>query len=71
MMDGLASVGQAALYLGGYDVVAFEKDRRTWEEARKVLEEWVVTLKQKESKLSKAITQSHEVIFDFGFIPFQ
>ena len=62
MMDGLASVGQAALFLGNYDVVAFEKDRTIWTEAKNVLDEWVISLKQKEAKIAKAITQRHEVL---------
>ena len=37
MMDGLGAIGQAAISLGGYEVIAFEKDRDMWLEAQKIL----------------------------------
>ena len=42
MMDVLASVGQAALSLGNYEVIAFEKDRVMWKEAHSVLIDHIV-----------------------------
>ena len=49
MLDGLSSVSQAALHLGYFDVVAFEQDKRIWEEAGEVVAEEIKKLKARET----------------------
>ena len=67
MMDGLASVGQAALSLGGYEVIAFEKDRTMWKEAHSVLIDHIVGLDNQQKQYAARISRSVEVI-RFSFV---
>ena len=61
MMDGLASVGQAALSLGNYEVIAFEKDRLMWKEANAVLVDHIVGLENQHKQYVARISRSVEV----------
>ena len=61
MMDGLASVGQAALSLGNYEVIAFEKDRVMWKEAHSVLIDHIVGLENQQKAYITRISRSLEV----------
>ena len=61
MLDGLASVSQAALHLGHFDVIAFENDKRIWEEAGKVVASEIEKLKGKDKSFRAKIAKSlHE-----------
>ena len=53
MLDGLGAVSQAALQLGFFDVIAFEKDEATWTAAGKVVANEIEKLKKKEQNLMK------------------
>ena len=71
MMDSLASVGQAALSLGTYEVVAFEKDRTMWKEAHTVLIDHIVGIENQQKaytlRISRAVeVKSFEIIIFLG-----
>ena len=51
MMDGLGSVTQAAISLGNYDVVAFEKDRICWTAAQNVISQFLIQQERQEKLL--------------------
>ena len=53
MLDGLGAVSQAALQLGSFDVIAFEKDEATWNAAGRVVANEIEKLKKKEQEVMK------------------
>jgi len=55
MMDGLGSVSEAALYIGNYNVYAFEIDPKTWQAAQKNLSFFISKLKKKDLEISKQL----------------
>ena len=57
-LDGLASVALAALHLGNFDVIAFEKDRATWEAAGEIVTKQIEKLQAKEAALNKKLQQN-------------
>lgn len=61
MLDGLGTVAQAALHLGNFDVIAFEKDPMTWNAAIKVFSQEIEKLKKKEDLMEKKIQQALDV----------
>ena len=63
MMDGLGAIGQAALSVGGYEVIAFEKNRDMWKEAQSVLLDHIMFMEHQEQAISHRIKHSLEVFF--------
>ena len=51
MMDGLSAVTQAAISLGDYDVVAFEKDRICWNYAQSVISQFILHQEKQEKQM--------------------
>jgi len=62
MMDGLGAIGQAALSVGGYEVIAFEKNRDMWKEAQKVLMDHILSKEGQEQAIAHRISKSLEVL---------
>ena len=58
MMDGLGAIGQAAISVGGYEVIAFEKNREMWKEAQKVLMDHILFKENQEKSISQRISNS-------------
>jgi len=58
MLDGLASVSQAALHLGNFDVIAFESDHRIWEEAGSIISNEIEKLKARDTTIKSKLTKS-------------
>lgn len=61
MLDGLGTVAQAAVHLGNFDVIAFEKDPATWDAAIKVFSQEIEILKKKEVVMKNKIKESLQV----------
>lgn len=59
-MSGLCSVGQMALELGNWDVVAFEKDEATWRRACDVISNHIQNLNKKEKQMVSMIKSNVE-----------
>ena len=66
MMDGLGAIGQAAISLGGYEVIAFEKDREMWLEAQKIF--WIILLSRKIRKKCWHLASQNLLRFDGVFL---
>ena len=58
-MDGLGAVVEACIHMGGYDVVACEKDPRIWEEAKQNIAEFI---KQTEDLVLMCIRTSNSFL---------
>lgn len=61
MLDGLGTVAQAAVHLGNFDVIAFEKDPVTWDAAIKVFSQEIEILTKKEESLKTKIKEAYAV----------
>jgi hypothetical protein len=61
MMDSLAAVTQAAINLGGYDVVAFEKDRTTGMYAQEVVTNFLSAHEKQHKQMKTKLQNSFEV----------
>jgi len=55
MMDGLATVAQAAYFVGGWNVVAFESDRDIWRAGYRELAKFIDYQEKKELSISREI----------------
>jgi predicted RNA methylase len=58
MLDGLGAVAQAAIHLGNFDVICFEKDRRTWEAAVKIVTNEIEKVRKVKAGTLRKIKQS-------------
>lgn len=63
MMDGLSAVTQAAISLGNYDVVAFEKDSVCWTYAQDVISTFLMQQEKQEKHMESKMKASFEVCF--------
>lgn len=61
MLDGLGAVAQAALNLGHFDVIAFEKDPVTWMAAVKVISQEIAKMNKKEKDFQNKIREALDV----------
>lgn len=62
MMDGLGAIGQAAIALGGYEVIAFEKNTDMWQEAQTIIYDHILSKETHEKSIALRITKQVEVI---------
>ena len=58
--SGLCPTGQMALELGNWDVIAFEKDRATWEKASQIIQAHVEAVNRKDDVMLQQIANSFE-----------
>ena len=65
MMDGLSSVTQAAISLGDYDVVAFEKDRVCWTYVQTIISQFIIQQEKQEKQMQVKLKASYEVCIFF------
>ena len=68
MMDGLSAVTQAAISLGDYDVVAFEKDRICWNHAQSVISQFILHQEKQEKQMKIQLQASYDVRFSHNLI---
>ena len=68
MMDGLGAIGQAAISVGGYEVIAFEKNRDMWKEAQKVLLDHIMFKENQEQSIAQPFLNHSRFDFVFNLI---
>jgi len=57
MMEGLGTVCEAALFLGNYDVYAFEADPVIWKEAQRNISHFITKMEKKEKNVTKKLRE--------------